>query len=210
MAELINHPKVLEKAREEIDRVVGRSRLVSESDGPDLPYIQAIIKETLRLHPPVPVVIRKCVKECEVREYVIPDKAMVFVNAWAIGRDPNYWESPLEFRPERFLQAGKEAKMGHEVDVRGQHFQLLPFGSGRRICPGMNLAIQMLPALVGSIIQCFDLTVVCSVEGDHPTVDNDAVILNMEERPGFTATRLHDLVCVPVSRVGPLKNILNP
>ncbi|PON89556.1 Cytochrome P450, E-class, group I [Trema orientale] len=195
LAELINHPEVLQKAREEIDRVVGKSRLVSESDGPDLPYIQAIIKETLRLHPPVPLVIRKCVKQCMVKEYVIPEDTTVFVNAWAIGRNPNYWESPLDFRPERFLQAEKEGNMG-PVDVKGQHFQVLPFGSGRRICPGMNLAVQMLPALVGSIIQCFDLTVAA------------AGSLSMEERPGFTAPRLHDLVCVPVSRLGPLNSIL--
>ena len=94
------------------------------------------------------------------------------------------------------------------VDFRGQHFQFLPFGSGRRICPGMNLATQMLPALLGSIIQCFDLKVNGSLGGDQ-RVDNETV-LNMDERPGFTAPRLHDLVCVPVSRLGPLKNILDP
>ncbi|PON89553.1 Cytochrome P450, E-class, group I [Trema orientale] len=209
LAELINHPKVLEKAREEIDRVVGKSRLVSESDSPDLPYIQAILKETLRLHPPLPLLERKCVKECKIGEYVIPENAMLFVNNWAMARDPKTWESPLDFRPERFLQASSEPgehKLG-PIDVKGHHFQLLPFGSGRRMCPGVNLATQMLPALLANIIQLFDLTVAGS-PGGHLRDGNDQAVLNMEEGPGFTAPRLHELVCVPVSRLSSLTTIL--
>ncbi|PQQ03585.1 licodione synthase-like [Prunus yedoensis var. nudiflora] len=103
LAELINHPNVLKKVREEIDRVVGNKRLVVESDGPNLPYIQAIIKETFRLHPPVCLVTRRCVQRCKIGKYVIPENTMLLVNAWAIGRDPKYWQSPLDFSPERFL-----------------------------------------------------------------------------------------------------------
>ncbi|KAF4392444.1 hypothetical protein G4B88_005403 [Cannabis sativa] len=203
LAELINNPKVLGKARQEIDRVVGKTRLVSESDSPNLPYIQAIIKETLRLHPPLPLLERKCVKQCQIGEYIIPENAMLFVNNWAMARDPKTWESPMDFRPERFLVESNEGgglKMG-PIDVKGNNFQLLPFGAGRRMCPGVNLATQMLPALLANIIQCFDLTVPDSQGGD-PRAVNDLGVLNMEEAPGFTGPRLHELICLPVPRLG--------
>uniref|UniRef100_A0A803PWD7 Cytochrome P450 n=1 Tax=Cannabis sativa TaxID=3483 RepID=A0A803PWD7_CANSA len=203
LAELINNPKVLGKARQEIDRVVGKTRLVGESDSPNLPYIQAIIKETLRLHPPLPLLERKCVKQCQIGEYIIPENAMLFVNNWAMARDPKTWESPMDFRPERFLvesNEGGELKMG-PIDVKGNNFQLLPFGAGRRMCPGVNLATQMLPALLANIIQCFDLTVPDSQGGD-PRAVNDLGVLNMEEAPGFTGPRLHELICLPVPRLG--------
>ncbi|KAF3453811.1 hypothetical protein FNV43_RR04252 [Rhamnella rubrinervis] len=198
LAEMINHPEVLGKAREEIDRVVGKNRLAGESDGPDLPYMQAIVKETLRLHPPVPLVTRRCVKACQIGKYRIPESTMLFINAWAIARDPNNWANPLEFRPERFIEAN--------TDVRGQHFQVLPFGSGRRICPGMNLAMQMLPGLLAGLIQCFDWKVVGPLGEKMDAGDS---VLSMDERPGMTAPRAHDLVCVPVARFTPLTNILD-
>lgn len=196
---------MLEKAREEIDRVVGETRLVSESDIPNLPYLQAVVKEAFRLHPPAPLVTRKCVKECKVGEYTIPVDTMLIVNTWTIGRDPNHWESPLDFQPNRFLQAHSG------VDVKGQHFELLPFGSGRRMCPGYNSALQILPLAVAAIIQCFDLKVVGSI-GDSKDGDGDGggdgPVLNMEEGVGLTIPRLHELVCVPVARHSTLTAIL--
>ncbi|TQD99209.1 hypothetical protein C1H46_015219 [Malus baccata] len=201
LAELINHQKVLEKAREEIDRVVGNRRLVVESDGPNLPYIQAIIKETLRLHPPVPMIPRKSVQKCNIGNYVIPENTMLFVNAWAIGRDPKYWENPLHFYPERFLAPLSGGGDGaRALDVRGQNFQLLPFGTGRRICPGINLALQMLPALLGAMVQCFDWKVV-GVNQKH--MNGDDRVLAMDERPGLATSRAHDLICIPVARFDP-------
>ncbi|KAM5584887.1 licodione synthase-like [Rosa sericea] len=202
LAELINHPTVLEKAREEIDNIVGNGRIVEESDGPNLPYIQAIIKETFRLHPPVPMVTRISVEDCKVREYVIPTNTMLFVNNWAIGRDPKYWEKPLDFWPERFLEhigGGQTSGM----DVRGQHFQFLPFGSGRRICPGINLTMNMVPSLVAAMIQCFDWKVIPSKK-----LNNDDVV-EMDEKPGLTTPRANDLVCFPAARFN-LLNILKP
>ncbi|XP_059429238.1 licodione synthase-like [Corylus avellana] len=201
LAELINHPMVLEKARKEIDNVVRNSRLVKESDVPNLPYIQAIIKETLRLHPPVPMVTRECIQDCKIGNYVIPADTLLFVNVWAIGRDPNYWKNPLDFEPERFLQSSdQKGNMGH-IDIRGQHFQLLPFGSGRRICPGINFAMQELPTLLAAMIQCFDFKLV-GPRGE--TMDGESVVVNMDERPGLTAPRAHDLMCVPIARMTPL------
>ncbi|XP_015874250.2 licodione synthase [Ziziphus jujuba] len=207
LAEIINHPKVLEKAREEIDRVVGKKRIVGESDGPNLPYMHAIIKETLRLHPPVPLVTRRCVEACKIEKYMIPKNTMLFVNAWAIGRDAKYWENPLEFCPERFLENRDGEKTSQKIDVKGQHFQVLPFGSGRRICPGMNLALQMLPGLLAGMVQCFDWKVVGGKTNDDD--DDHHQVLKMDERPGMTAPRAHDLVCVPVARFS-LFPILDP
>lgn len=158
-----------------------------------MPYLQAIIRETFRLHPPVPMVTRRCVAECKVENYVIPENTLLFVNVWSIGRNPKLWKNPLEFRPERFLKNGE----GDSIDVRGQHFQLLPFGSGRRMCPGVSLAMQEVSALLGAIIQCFDFKVV-----DHKTgmILNDVGDIDVDERPGLTAPRVNNLLCVPVER----------
>ncbi|CAK8576015.1 unnamed protein product [Lathyrus sativus] len=194
LVELMKNPSLLQQAREEIESIVGKNRVVEESDVPNLPYLQAIIKETFRLHPPVAMVTRCCVSECKVENYVIPENSLLFVNVWSMGRNPEIWKNPLEFRPERFLKDGE----GDSVDVRGQHFQLLPFGSGRRMCPGVSLAMQEIPALLGCIIQCFDFKVVDNKTGE---ILNDVGDMDVDERPGLTAPRAHDLLCVPVERI---------
>ncbi|XP_048425276.1 licodione synthase-like [Pyrus x bretschneideri] len=192
LAELINHPKVLKKVREEVDRVVGNKRLLVESDGPNLP---------------VSMVIRKCVEKCKFGKYVIPENTMLFVNVRAIGRDPKYWENPLNFQPERFLSQPHSGGDGTSaLDVRGQHFELLPFGTGRRICPGVNLVMQMMHALLGAMVQCFDWKVI----GPHQKkMNGNDLILEMDERPGMTTPRAHDLVCIPVARLN-LLDVLDP
>ncbi|EXC30900.1 Cytochrome P450 93A1 [Morus notabilis] len=191
LAELINHPSMMNKAREEIDTVVGKSRLVEESDIVNLPYLQATVKETLRLHPS-PLIVRESSEKCTINGYDIPEKTQVFVNVWAIGRDPRHWEEPLEFKPERFL--GEEGSRESQLDVRGQHFHLLPFGSGRRGCPGTSLALQVVHTSLASMIQCFEWKLVGGKNG----------IVDMEEGPGLTLRRAHPLVCVPVARFSPL------
>lgn len=201
LAELINHPMVLEKARKEIDKIVGNNRLVEESDCPNLPYIQAIIKETLRLHPPIPLISRKSIQECNINGYTIPADTLLFVNVWSIGRDSKCWENPMEFKPERFLQSN-EGDGPRLIDVKGQHFQLLPFGTGRRGCPGLSLAMQEVPTMLAAMIQCFDWRVVSPSGVETNVVD-------MTERPGLTVPRAKDLVCVPVSRLSTY-DILNP
>ncbi|PIA38389.1 hypothetical protein AQUCO_02800232v1 [Aquilegia coerulea] len=183
LSELINHPDIFENAREEIDNVVGKNRLVEESDIQNLPYLQAIMKETLRLHPTGPLVVRKSSEDCRVGEYDIPKNTRLFVNVWAIGRDPKHWEDPLEFRPTRFTT-------GEKIDVRGQHFHLLPFGSGRRGCPGATLALQVVQTTLASIIQCFEFRM---EDGKSATVD-------MTEGPGLTLPRANPLLCVPNAR----------
>jgi cytochrome P450 len=205
LSELINNPRVLKKAREEIDSIVGKDRLVDESDVQNLPYIRAIVKEAFRMHPPLPVVKRKCTQECEIDGYVIPEGALILFNVWAVGRDPKYWEKPLEFRPERFIENVGEGEAA-SIDLRGQHFQLLPFGSGRRMCPGVNLATAGMATLLASIIQCFDL----EVPGPNGQILKgiDAKV-SMEERPGLTVPRAHDLMCVPLARAGVAAKLLS-
>ncbi|KDP24588.1 hypothetical protein JCGZ_25504 [Jatropha curcas] len=196
LAELINHPDKMEKARLEIDAVVGKTRLVEESDIGNLPYLQAIVKEILRLHPTGPLIVRESSEDCSIAGYTIPAKTRLFVNVWSLGRDPNYWENPFEFRPERFMGEEWSAK-SNMLDVRGQYFQLLPFGTGRRSCPGASLALQFVPATLAALIQCFEWRV---GDGENSTVD-------MEEGPGLTLPRANSLVCFPVARLTPFLSI---
>ncbi|XVF40230.1 hypothetical protein PTKIN_Ptkin01aG0095100 [Pterospermum kingtungense] len=194
LAELMNHPKVLEKARKQIDQVVGTNRIVQESNTTNLPYIQVVIKETLRLHPPIPVVSRKSVETCKIYGYDILENAIVFFNVWSIGRDPGYWKDPLKFKPERFLPSNNGSDHGASVvDIKGQHFRLLPFGSGRKGCLGMLLAVQKLHTTVAATIQCLDFNVM-TPDGVKSAPGKEVV--DMTERNGLTAPRAHDLVII--------------
>ncbi|KAA8517014.1 hypothetical protein F0562_017168 [Nyssa sinensis] len=195
LSELVNHPHIMEKARQEIDSVVGKVRQVAESDIANLPYLQAIVKETLRLHPTAPLIVRESSEDCDIGGYTIPAKTRLFVNIWGIGRDPKYWDNPLEFRPERFV--GEQGSAKSQLDVRGQHFHLLPFGSGRRGCPGTSLALQVIQTTLAAMIQCFEWKV---GNGSNGSVD-------MEEGPGLTLPRAHPLVCVLVSRLNPFPSM---
>ncbi|XP_057783571.1 cytochrome P450 93A3-like [Salvia miltiorrhiza] len=185
LAELINHPSILKNAVQEIDSFVGKERLVEESDIPSLTYLQAIVKETLRLHPTGPMIIREASEDCTVAGYDVPARTQLFVNVWAINRDPNHWEDALEFKPERFL-----SKDNANLDVRGQHYHFLPFGTGRRGCPGTTLALQVVQTTLAALIQCFEF----EVEGGKRSVD-------MEEGAGITLPRAHPLKCIPLSRL---------
>ncbi|OEL32947.1 Flavonoid 3'-monooxygenase [Dichanthelium oligosanthes] len=166
ISELIKNPKLLGKATEELDHVVGRERrLVAETDLPTLPYIEAILKETLRLHPVAPTLVPHVAREdaC-VDGYDIPAGTTAFINVWAIGRDPTLWDAPEEFRPERFI--------GSKIDVKGQDFELLPFGSGRRMCPGLNLGLKVTLLSIANLLHSFAWRL-----PDGMTVEE----LNMEE-----------------------------
>ncbi|KAF3431073.1 hypothetical protein FNV43_RR25803 [Rhamnella rubrinervis] len=148
MAELLNNPEVMSKEQAELDQVIGKGSLVTESDITRLPYLQAVVKETFRLHPAVPLLPRKAIAEVEICDFTVPKGAQVLVNAWAIGRDSSIWDNPDKFMPERFLES--------DIDVRGRNFELIPFGGGRRICPGLPLAMRMLHLMLGSLIHSFD------------------------------------------------------
>ncbi|KAK7269804.1 hypothetical protein RIF29_22546 [Crotalaria pallida] len=196
MAELINHPTIMEKAWKEIESVVGRDRIVVEQDIGNLPYLQAIVKETLRLHPPSPFILRESTENCTIAGYDIRAKTQVFINVWAIGRDPKHWDNPMEFKPERFLSKDIDSGKKSQVEVRGQHYQLLPFGSGRRGCPGTSLALNVAHTTLAAMIQCFEWKGSDGEEGSDNSVD-------MKEGPSFILSRAQPLICVPKPRLMP-------
>ncbi|EAZ44883.1 hypothetical protein OsJ_29523 [Oryza sativa Japonica Group] len=149
ISELLRKPEILAKATEELDRVVGRGRLVTETDMTSLPYVEAIVKETMRVHPVAPLLAPHVAREdASVGGYDIPAGTRVLVNVWTIARDPALWDSPEEFMPERFI--------GSKIDVKGQDFQLLPFGSGRRLCPGHSLGLKVIQLSLASLLHGFE------------------------------------------------------
>ncbi|CAO2173025.1 unnamed protein product [Urochloa humidicola] len=148
ISELLRKPTIFAKATEELDRVVGRGRWVTEKDISRLPYLEAIVKETMRVHPIVPLLIPRVAREdAAVGGYDIPKGTRVLVNVWTIGRDPALWDKPEEFVPERFV--------GSKMDVKGQDFELLPFGSGRRMCPGYNLGLKVIQLSLANLLHGF-------------------------------------------------------
>ncbi|KAK9056237.1 hypothetical protein SSX86_027327 [Deinandra increscens subsp. villosa] len=153
MTELIRNPEKLETARSEVNKLMkNKNGIVQESDISQLPYLQAVIKETLRLHPPVTFLVpHQAVCDTDFHGYMVPKNAQVLCNLWAMGRDPKIWSCPETFFPERFLEV--------KIDYKGQDFEFIPFGSGRRMCPGLNLAHRMLHIILGSLILKFDLEV---------------------------------------------------
>lgn len=153
LSALLNNRHTLKRAQEELDQIVGRDRWVEEHDIPNLHYLQAIVKETLRLYTTVPLSVpHEAMEDCQVAGYHIPKGTRLFVNAWKLHRDPKAWSNPEEFQPERFLTSHAD------VDVFGQHFELIPFGSGRRSCPGITMALQLVPLVIARLLQGFDLS----------------------------------------------------
>lgn len=145
MSALLNHPEKIDKTRAEIDNVVGTNRMVNESDMSNLPYLQNIISETMRLYPAAPVLVpHEASNDCKIAGYNIPRGTILQVNVWAIHRDPHVWKDPESFEPERFEQG----------EVRAS--ELLPFGMGRRSCPGNGLAQRIMSLALGSFVQCFE------------------------------------------------------
>ncbi|XP_012829095.1 PREDICTED: flavonoid 3'-monooxygenase-like [Erythranthe guttata] len=152
-AELMNSPAVMKKAQKELSDVVGLNNMVDELHIPKLKYLEAVVKETLRLHPTISLLIpRSPSKSSTVGGYTIPRKTMVYLNVRSIQRDPSIWDSPLEFKPERFLLDDENSK----CDFRGNRFHYLPFGSGRRICAGIPLAERLLMYLLATLLHSFD------------------------------------------------------
>lgn len=186
---MIRNPDILKEAQKEIDSVVGRERLLSEADLPNLPLLHAIIKESLRLHPSVPLSVPHLSKEaCVINGYRIPKDTMLLPNLWAIARDPEQWPDPLEYRPARFLPGGE----AEHVDVKGNDFQILPFSAGRRICVGMTMGLKMVQLITGTLIHGFDWALPDGRRGE---------MLDMEEAAGLTLERAVPLVVHPIPRL---------
>ncbi|KAK7390168.1 hypothetical protein VNO78_25467 [Psophocarpus tetragonolobus] len=149
MTVLIKNPRVMKKVQEEIRNLGGTKDFLDEDVIQKFPYFRAVIKETLRLYPPAPIPMPRETNEvCIIDGYKIPAKTIVYVNVWAIQRDPMSWKDPDEFLPERFLD--------NTTDFRGQHFELIPFGGGRRICPGMPMAVALLDIILANLLNSFD------------------------------------------------------
>lgn len=183
--ELLKHPEVMKKAQDELDDVVGHQRIVDEKDVPQLKYLQAIVKETFRLHPPVPTLIpHENFESCEVGGYHVNAKSMILVNLWAIHRDPCAYENPLDFNPERFI--------GSVIDVKGNDFQLLPFGSGRRICPALSLGLIMVQIYLARLLHSFVWKL--------PKEENIEE-LDMTEKTSLTAPKAIPLQVIPNARL---------
>ncbi|KAJ6399969.1 hypothetical protein OIU84_015596 [Salix udensis] len=169
---LLNHPEVLEKARIEIDEHVGHGRLMDEADLAQLPYLCSILNETLRMYPPAPMLLpHESSEECLVGGFRIPRGTMLSVNMWAIQNDPKLWPDPRKFRPERF----------DNPEGAREGFKLMPFGYGRRSCPGEGLALKVVGLALGSLIQCFEW----QIDGDK--------MVDMTEGTGFTIPKAQPL-----------------
>lgn len=148
---ILNNYNVLERIQDELDTHVGKERCIVESDLKQLIYLQAVVKETLRLYPSVPLLVpHEAMENCTIDGYHIQKGTRILFNAAKIHRDPIVWVEPNKFRPERFLSSHKD------VDVRGNNFELIPFGSGRRICPGISLGLQTVQLTLANLIHSFD------------------------------------------------------
>nr|BAB20076.1 flavonoid 3',5'-hydroxylase [Torenia hybrid cultivar] len=182
LSEMLKKGKILKRAQEEMDRVVGRERRLVESDIEKLGYLKAICKETFRKHPSTPLNLPRISSEaCVVNGHYIPKGTRLSVNIWAIGRDPEVWEDPLEFNPDRFLHS--------KMDPRGNDFELMPFGAGRRICAGTRMGIVLVEYILATLVHSFD----------WKAADQDNNIMNMEEAFG-----------IALQKATPLKALVTP
>ncbi|XVF74131.1 hypothetical protein PTKIN_Ptkin13bG0035500 [Pterospermum kingtungense] len=172
---LLSNLHWLRKVQEELDIHVGKERLVNESDLSNLECLQAVVKETLRLHPPVLLYPRSCSDDIVVHGYHVPRGSWIFLNLWKIQTDPRVWSDPLEFKPERFLTTHKD------VDVGGdQYFELIPFGFGRRVCPVMSFGLQVVHLTLASLLQAFDISIPSNAIFD---MTEEAGLSNMKASP---------------------------
>ncbi|CAI0439776.1 unnamed protein product [Linum tenue] len=189
MAEMIRNPEVMHKAQSEVRKVFGERGKVEESKIHELTYLKLVIKETLRLHTPTPLVLpRECREECRIFGYDIPLKTRVLVNVWAISRDPRYWGVEAEkFLPERFLD--------EKVNFRGTDFEFLPFGAGRRMCPGISFGLAVVELLLANLLFHFDWKLPGGAEPES---------LNMDEQFGVSLRKKNHLELIPVVQYNPL------
>ncbi|XP_043691388.1 flavonoid 3',5'-hydroxylase 1-like [Telopea speciosissima] len=187
LTEMMKNPTIFQKAHAEMDEAIGRNRRLQESDIQKLPYLQAICKETFRKHPSTPLNLPRISTEaCEVNGYYIPKNTRLSVNIWGIGRDPNVRENPIDFTPERFL-SGRNAK----IDPRGNDFELIPFGAGRRICAGTRMGIVLVEYILGTHIHSFDWKIPMGTE------------IKMDEAFGIVLQKAVPLSAMVIPRLAP-------
>lgn len=184
IAELIQHPDIMHKVHEELIKVVGLNNWVEEFHLPKLTYLSAVIKETCRLHPALPLLVPHCSSDSRtVGGYLVPKGTRIFINAWSIHRDPSVWDNPLEFIPERVLNDPRK------FDFYGNSFEYLPFGSGRRVCAGLPLGERMLIYILASFLHCFEWKMPAGVK------------LELSDKFGIVTKKMVPLVAVPTPRL---------
>jgi len=177
MAELLRNPEKLTKARKELCKAIGKDETIEESHISMLPYLQAVVKENFRLHPAAPLLLpHKCDETVNILGFNVPKNAQVLVNVWAMGRDPIIWENPNKFEPERFLEC--------DINYKGNNFELIPFGAGKRICPGLPLAHRSVHLIVASLLRNFEWTLADGLNPEDMTMD---------EQFGVTLKRVQSL-----------------
>ncbi|XP_004506725.1 cytochrome P450 76T24-like [Cicer arietinum] len=181
MAELLQNPEKLKKTRKELQKVINKDEGVKDLDITNLPYLQAVVKETLRLHPSAPILVHKSVSEVELCGFKVPKDAQVLVNVWSMGRDSSIWNDPNLFVPERFLESG---------DVfREEDFGFIPFGAGRRMCPGVSFAHRVVHTMLATMLYHFDWKLV-----DEEKCED----IDMTENFGVTLHKIKPLIAIPI------------
>ncbi|XP_015071398.1 cytochrome P450 CYP736A12-like [Solanum pennellii] len=184
LTELLRHPQVMKKLQKELQEVVGLNRMVEESDLENLKYLDMVVKEGLRLHPVAPLFYHESIEDCVVDGFHIQKGTRIIINCYAIHMDPNVWPDPEKFLPERFV--------GSSVDFRGRDFQLVPFGSGRRSCPGMQLAVMVVRLVVAQLVHCFEWELPNGIESCD---------LDIDEKFGIVTCRQKPLLAIPAYRL---------
>lgn len=178
MTELLRHPRVMKRAKEEIREVVGSKKHVNEEDVSKMAYLKAILKETLRVHPPIPLLVpRESIQDINLNGYEIKSGTVVIINAWAIAGEGSIWERPKEFEPERFLKSS--------IDFKGVDFEFIPFGAGRRGCPGTGFAMAINEVVLANVVHQFDWVLPDGLED-----------LDMSETQGLTMHRKFPLTAI--------------
>ncbi|GAA0172864.1 hypothetical protein Leryth_003364 [Lithospermum erythrorhizon] len=182
MSELARNPRVMKKVQAEIRSKVGKKPMVEVREIESLKYLNMVVKETFRLHPPATLLLpRETMRHCTIGGYDIAAKTRVLVNVWAIGRDPATWENPQEFYPERFEDS--------DINWKGNHYELLPFGAGRRICPGLAMGAMSVEFILANLLHGFDW------ELPNGTTIED---ISMDEEAGLTVHKKLPLMLVPI------------
>ncbi|KAI3802491.1 hypothetical protein L1987_30623 [Smallanthus sonchifolius] len=178
LSELIKNPRVMNKLRRELTQIAQGKAMVSEEDLERLPYLKAVIKESLRLHTPLPLILpRVSTQDVKLMGYDIAAGTQVIINAWAIGKDPALWDESNEFRPERFLN--------NSINYQGLQFDWLPFGAGRRSCPGIQFSVHVIELALANIVYKFDMVLPYGIKNED---------LDMTEAYGITIQRKSSLL----------------
>lgn len=188
MTEVIKHPRVLGKVQEELDKIVGHDRLVSESDLAHLNYLRCVVRETFRMHPAGPFLIpHESLRDTTIHGYHVPAKTRIFINTHGLGRNAKVWDNVEEFRPERHWSSRVEISHGGD-------FKILPFSAGKRKCPGAPLGVTLVLMGLAQLFHCFDWA---------PPEGVELRDIDTNEVYGMTMPKAHPLVAVATPRLAP-------